>query len=280
MKHTILLRDKNFCSSNDYIVPSDHVNWEVDFDCNKNGKITVFTDHCLNTVDNCSSDYKIAWLLEPPAIVGFAYEYIVNNWQKFDYILTHSDILLSIDKKFIYCTCGGTSICESDRAVHPKRKMVSTIASNKKYVPGHFFRHEAIATVRDHKFFEVMGSGYRQIENKIEGLKDYQYSLTTENCRTGYYFSEKIIDCFLTGTVPIYWGSPHISEVFDSRGIICFETLDGPKRIFESLSYQDYQSRLEAVKNNFEIASKGHLNMDMNLWNFFFKDFIPKVYPE
>ena len=34
------------------------------------------------------------------------------------------------------------------------------------------------------------------------------------------YFTEKLLDCFLTRTVPVYWGCPDIYEYFDLDGII------------------------------------------------------------
>ena len=41
------------------------------------------------------------------------------------------------------------------------------------------------------------------------------------------FFTDKIIDCFLTGTIPIYHGCQDISDYFDIEGIIIFnENLD------------------------------------------------------
>ena len=50
----------------------------------------------------------------------------------------------------------------------------------------------------------VFGRGYDPIEFKIDGLKDYRFSVVIENCKRDYWFTEKLIDCFVTGTIPIY----------------------------------------------------------------------------
>jgi hypothetical protein len=48
----------------------------------------------------------------------------------------------------------------------------------------------------------------------------YQYSIVIENSREINYFSEKLLDCLLTKTVPIYFGCPNISDYFDTEGWI------------------------------------------------------------
>ena len=48
------------------------------------------------------------------------------------------------------------------------------------------------------------------------------YSIVIENSKYSHYFTEKILDCFISGTVPIYWGSPSISRFFNEKGIIQF----------------------------------------------------------
>jgi hypothetical protein len=46
------------------------------------------------------------------------------------------------------------------------------------------------------------------------------FNISLENSKQVNYFSEKIIDCFLTFTIPLYIGCPNIGEYFDTRGII------------------------------------------------------------
>ena len=58
-------------------------------------------------------------------------------------------------------------------------------------------------------------------------------------------------DCFLAGTVPIYWGCPNIEDYFPSDAMIRIESLD-PKRVSEQLkaeaTVEGYHRRLDALR--------------------------------
>lgn len=40
----------------------------------------------------------------------------------------------------------------------------------------------------------------------------YNYALVFENQQQPGYITEKLLDCFKAGTVPIYWGAPNASD--------------------------------------------------------------------
>jgi hypothetical protein len=141
--------------------------------------------------------------------------------------------------------------------IHEKSKMVSMVASNKNWTSGHNFRHEIISKLHEKHNFELWGSGYNYFEHipeKIAGrVKDYRYSIVVENGQLGNYFTEKIIDCFATGTIPIYWGDPKIKEVFNEKGFYTFNTIDELDDILSNkISIDDYNSKIDYIKDNFE----------------------------
>jgi hypothetical protein len=47
-------------------------------------------------------------------------------------------------------------------------------------------------------------------KSKAEILGDYTFALCFENSILQGWITEKIFDCFFTGTIPIYWGAPDI----------------------------------------------------------------------
>ena len=55
-----------------------------------------------------------------------------------------------------------------------------------------------------------------EAEHKIDALKDYQFSIAIENCNEYGYFTEKLADCILTDTTPIYMGFPNIQDYFNN----------------------------------------------------------------
>ena len=50
------------------------------------------------------------------------------------------------------------------------------------------------------------------VENKIDFLSEYKFSIAMENSNGDGYVSEKIVDSFLSGTIPIYYGDYIIDE--------------------------------------------------------------------
>jgi hypothetical protein len=52
------------------------------------------------------------------------------------------------------------------------------------------------------------------ISNKRDGLLNYKYSIGIENCIEQGYFTEKLTDCILTNTIPIYYGCPDVNNYF------------------------------------------------------------------
>ncbi len=55
-----------------------------------------------------------------------------------------------------------------------------------------------------------------EINNKLEALKDYQFSIAIENTQENGYFTEKLTDCILTDSTPIYIGCPNIDDYFNN----------------------------------------------------------------
>ena len=97
-----------------------------------------------------------------------------------------------------------------------KSKDISFNFSSKKTTAGHRLRH-VIANDRDIKtntLIDQLGSGPQNIRivEKGEMINPYKFSISIENSTYNHYFTEKILDCFISGTVPIYWGCPSIGN--------------------------------------------------------------------
>jgi hypothetical protein len=135
----------------------------------------------------------------------------------------------------------------------PKNKLISMIASNNSFLPGHKMRLSIRDAVRS--FVDVYGRGTREIETKDQGLVDYYYSIAVENSNTNSYFSEKILDCFMTCTIPVYWGSQAAYKTFNPKGIIDLNSFQDLNDI-QKLDKQYYCDNIDAVVDNFFIAQK------------------------
>ena len=70
---------------------------------------------------------------------------------------------------------------------------------------------------------ELFGSHKKikgEVKHKIDALKDYQFSIAIENSKEDGYFTEKLADCILTNTTPIYMGCPNIQDYFNNIHIL------------------------------------------------------------
>lgn len=213
---------------------------------------TVFTDEmCFSDYVNLvKSDCKIAWLMESPGVKPAIYQQFHFVRDRFDKVVTflEEDAAYSIGvekQQYINCALGGAWV-EPDYVKNKKTKLCSLIASSKNDLPGHKLRHK-IAKL--HNWIDLYGGGYRKVENKSEALLDHAFSVVIENISIPGYFTEKLIDCMLTRTVPIYYGDPSVERFFEKNGILSIQDID-------DLSFERYHSMIESVNKNFETALK------------------------
>jgi len=205
----------------------------------------------LSDVDKFPNKKVIGWIIEPPAIDSSQYEYAKENHYKFFRIFTYHENLLSISNKFDFLPIGGTWIENNERKIYDKNKLINIIVSEKKITEGHKLRHQIVQNFTN---LDIMGRGYKIYNNKVDMLKDYMFSIVIENEKINSLFTEKLIDCFLTGTIPIYYGCEKICEFFDTRGIIVFNTLKELEDIINKITIEDYSQKIDFINKNFEQA--------------------------
>ena len=236
--------------------------------------VVVFTDYSVN-LHNINFK-NIALLIESPEWAHQSYNYVFNNIDKYDLILTHNKKLLDLNKDKVKLNLDGkTWLHESYQKIYKKSKLCSIIASNKTITSGHKLRHSILEyLVKENIDIDKFGGKFIQLSTsktkpytiehtakhisneKILGLKDYMFSIVIENCKEDYYFTEKLTDCLLSGTIPIYWGCPSIGDFFNINGMIIFDTLDELKEILNNLTIEKYKCMKLYIKENFEKAKE------------------------
>jgi len=200
----------------------------------------------VNSIKHYNKKY-VNWLYEPESIISNAYS---TGFRSNNHIATHRTQSL-FSNQIVIPPCFPSWVEEADRQIYSKNKLISMIASVKNMCSGHSFRQK-VAEINKNKL-DLFGFGRpNQLSSKIDGLKNYMFSVAMENSVYDTYYTEKLLDCFLTGTIPIYWGTSKILDIFDPDGII-FLNDDGSVPI---ISEDLYQSKIQAIKNNFEIAKK------------------------
>ena len=247
--------------------------WWGEYDCSSNRNLpkliqwlpkdtkeqfdmTVYVDNYIRSMGyNDPSENKVGWLLESPQMNEDIIKFVINHQdeikKRFKYIFTCMDSLLELGEPFKYTISNAVPwIWEHNRKIHPKTKLVSMIASKKGWLRGHQERLKWVEKLKDK--VELFGTGRpNQLNDKEDGLRDYMFSVSIENDKSDTYFTEKLTDNFVMGTVPVYYGSRKVVEkYFDPRGVIFLE--DDPN--LSSLSKEKYESMMPYIEKNFELA--------------------------
>lgn len=112
--------------------------------------------------------------------------------------------------------------------VPEKTHNLSVVCSDLTLLPGHkkrfAFVNQLIGFYRNR--LDAFGRGIREIEDKFDALAKYKYSIAIENSFLNGYFTEKLFECFLTTTMPIYYGCPDLQNYFDDRSFIRIDIND------------------------------------------------------
>jgi hypothetical protein len=244
------IRDQQFGHhSSCHMATNKYVEWV--FDNEQVSKTCWFTDLCFPDVLKAKPGAikrKVAMINEPRAIYPQTYEWVSQNNRLFDFVLTYDKELLDRGENFLYYPHSRCWINKYNN--EDKTKMCSIFASPKRFTGGHRLRHEVIDRFRDK--MDVFGAEYKSVEFKEEGLSEYYFSVTIENSIQEYYWTEKVVDCFATKTVPIFWGSREVCAHFDKDGIIIFDTIDELESILNDMTPDLYEKMLPAVERNFD----------------------------
>lgn len=147
-----------------------------------------------------------------------------------------------------------------------EKKLCTLVASNLKssYVNELYTaRKEAIRFFEQtgEESFEFYGRGWNAAEypsyrgtigDKIQTIKNYRFNICYENTQgTPGYVTEKIFDCFMAGTVPVYWGAPNI-EAYVPKGCFIdrrdFGSMTELHTFLKGMSEEEYHGYLDRIR--------------------------------
>jgi len=140
--------------------------------------------------------------------------------------------------------------------VPAKSKKLSAIVGDAMDVPGHIKRKKFLQYIQNDTSLELdlYGKKINFIEDKWDGLAPYKYSLAMENTSGPNYWTEKIADCFLSWTVPIYYGCTNLEDYFPKESFIRIdigepeESLATIRRIIDEDDWERHIPALEEAR--------------------------------
>ncbi|WP_136658633.1 glycosyltransferase family 10 [Nitratireductor sp. XY-223] len=199
---------------------------------------------------------RISMLIaEPFAVHKRNYLAAIALQLRFHRIITHRPFMARWTRNALVMPFGGAWVDVATGGQQDKNRHMSLIASSKTELEGHALRHEiAQWCTSNGKDVDLLGSAYKELERKEEGLSSYRYSIVIENSREEGYFTEKLIDCMICRTLPIYWGAPDIERHFDPDGMIICRSADEIRSAIAAATPELYEAKRASIEANRDIA--------------------------
>ena len=246
--------------------------------------ISLFVDYVPSVDELKVNPYNILMIMEPNEYFGL-HTFAEKNSQHFTCILTWDQHILNNCENAVLMTHGLSWLkmpyINSFKNVKKKYE-ISYLCGVLKKIEGHFIRHKLYERgdeiIVPKKWFYKLPDCIWNEKKQEFSRSDFDaknvcwdesmFHIAIENIKRENFYTEKILDAFLTKTVPIYYGCPNIGKFFNQDGIITFDNEDEAIHKCNSLTENDYYGRIGAINENYKIAK------EMFYWSGIVKDWI------
>lgn len=153
-------------------------------------------------------------------------------------------------------------------SIKEKHSIISIILSEKKFAPGHIYRHQLVEAIIQNKIpIDIYGRGahlYKgdNVKGAFEGETPYEkylFSICIENFSDNHYFSEKIMSPMMYNCMPIYWGCKNILMYFDEVILLTGNLkadmnllvgiIQNPKQHYQPTYNEENRKRINLIEN-------------------------------
>ena len=214
--------DVEISNTPDYIFFSTFGKHFLDYDCVK----IYYTGECI-VPDFNLCDYAMAF-----DHINFGDRYLrVPLYELFQYKQRYQTLIDgTIPAKSKTDFCG--FVVSNDQGMKERLEMFKLLSAYKKVDSGGRYMNNIGGPVKDKLAFD----------------QSHKFSLTFENCIHRGYTTEKIVEAFAAGAIPIYYGNPEIGKEFNTKAFV---------------NIHDFASLEDAVKRVIEIDQNDELYKQM-----------------
>jgi len=251
-----------------------HYNYPISINIPTNKNVNVFIDK-VNNRRLTHNEVRIIILEEP--FKGGTYAFIKRR-SNYTHVLTFHEEILDANPKAHLFNCVDCWV--KNYVFTEKQFSVSTVVGGKTngLMRGYASRHNLWTwkdLIKTPKAFYVSSKSiWKRVnydENLVLGdskapLFDSMFHVAIENTSIANYFSEKIVDCFQTKTVPIYLGCTNIEKYFNIDGIIRVNNVGDIIEACNSITPELYAKMLPAIEDNYN-RSMDWLDHDKQIEN-------------
>lgn len=229
----------------------------------------------LATIDY---EKRILFLWEPPTVKPETY--VPAYHALFAKIFTWCDDLIDNQRYFkFYYPQPRLSMIDKPTPFEAK-KMVTMIARNKYSSHPQQLYDERLRVIRFFEeqyphLFDLYGSWWDRLKlntyqgvvrTKADCLSWYRFSVCFENMKDiNGYVTEKIFDCFVAGSIPIYWGASNITDYVPSDCFIDYRKFKSPYELVAFLWTIDehaYQQMIDRIRNYLASDQAAYFSMN------------------
>lgn len=134
-----------------------------------------------------------------------------------------------------------------------KSKLISVISSNKAFTKGHQERIDFVLKLKEHfgDKIDLFGRGFNDFEDKWDVIAPYKYHVVIENSSYPDYWTEKLADCYLGNSYPIYYGCTNLEKYFDDESYSLIDIHDFEKsvKIIQNILDEEYyEQRIDKIQ--------------------------------
>jgi hypothetical protein len=137
-----------------------------------------------------------------------------------------------------------TEAKNTDLIMKEKQKFCCFVVSNPDNPVRNRFFHELSK-------YKKIDSGGKHLNNlgyvvrrKLDFIKDYKFVIAFENSSYPGYTTEKIIEPFLAGSIPVYWGNPMVDKEFNEASFVNCHRYKNFRQVIEEIARIDTDDAL------------------------------------
>lgn len=212
---------------------------------------------CFDNINhNPTADFNVLVQCEPPELYQAFAGMVQQAQSNFDLILTYDQRLLELSQAVEFCPVG--CWINPKEIKLDKQDQITYLMSSKIYTNAHRLRFVILRRFGHLKrlgnFDFLMHRSPPRVPDKTQFYTNAKFNIACENQIIPNMYTEKLLDCFATRTVPIYFGCTNLERYFDLRGVIQFWNIEQLEHIIATLTPEDYDARLPYIEENYQRA--------------------------
>jgi hypothetical protein len=198
---------------------------------------------------NVDKSHVFGFIIDPPSLYDDHFYTILGQSCKAVYTCANKKYYknngnyISAPSVMFYHLAGDSAFYRNNQDF-AKAKKLSICTSNSGGSKMYDFRKELVYKILESDLdCDIYGRGWELNdprykggpENKADALLPYEYSIAIENSIYDSYVSEKLFDCFLCNTIPIYYGSPTAETIYNPRSFLILPYINDMDRLISWL---------------------------------------------